>query len=241
MTNTAALSKPPLVAVFDVNETLSDMTGLAGRLEEVGAGAALLPAWFAATLRDGFALTAAGAYADFSAVAVPTLAAMLAGVETLRGTARTAAEHVVAGMAELDLHPDVAPGLRTLADAGVRIVTLSNGAAAVAESLLERAGLRDLVEGCLSISDAGRWKPAAEAYAYAARRCTADPGQLVLIAVHPWDIDGARRAGLRTGWLSRDGRAYPSFFLTPEAIGHDLPALAAELIDGGRDAEQTRP
>lgn len=241
MMNTASHSKPPLVAVFDVNETLSDMTGLAGRLEEVGAGAALLPIWFAATLRDGFALTAAGAYADFSAIAVPTLAGMLAGVETLRGTAQTAAEHVVAGMAELELHPDVAPGLQQLADAGVRIITLSNGAASVAESLLERAGLRHLVEGCLSISDAGRWKPAPEAYAYAARRCEADLGQLVLIAVHPWDIDGARRAGLRTGWLSRDGRAYPSFFLAPEAIGHNLPALAAELIDGGPDAGQPRP
>ncbi len=235
--NTPTTSRP-LVAVFDVNETLSDMTGLAGRLEEVGAGAELLPIWFAATLRDGFALTAAGAYADFSAIAVPTLAAMLAGVETLRGSAQAAAEHVVAGMAELDLHPDVAPGLQKLADAGVRIVTLSNGAAAVAESLLKRAGLRDLVEDCLSINDAGRWKPAAEAYAYAARSCTADPSELVLIAVHPWDIDGARRAGLRTGWLSRDGQAYPSFFLAPEAIGHDLPALAAELIGQGPDVDQ---
>lgn len=231
-------TSPPLVAVFDVNETLSDMSGLARRLQEVGAGGDLLPVWFAATLRDGFALTAAGAYADFSAIAVPTLATMLADVQTLRGTAQHAAEHVVAGMAELDLHADVAPGLQRLADAGVRIVTLSNGAAAVAEALLERAGLRDLVEDCLSISDAGRWKPAVEAYAYAARSCTAEPGQLVLIAVHPWDIDGARRAGLRTGWLSRDGQTYPSFFLAPEAIGRDLPALAGELIGGGPDAEQ---
>ncbi len=238
MINTAVHSKPPLVAVFDVNETLSDMNGLTRRLAEVGASADVLPVWFAATLRDGFALTAAGAYADFSAVAVPTLAAMLSGVETLRGTAQAAAEHVVAGMAELDLHPDVAPGLRMLADAGVRIVTLSNGAAAVADSLLERARLRDLVEDCLSISDAGRWKPAAEAYEHAARSCAADPSELMLIAVHPWDIDGARRAGLRTGWLSRGGQAYPSFFLAPEAIGHDLRALAAELIGEGPDVQQ---
>lgn len=216
------------------------MTGLAARPEEVGASAGLLPVWFAATLRDGFALTAADAYADFSAVAIPTLAAMLAGVETLRGHAQEAAEHVVAGMAHLDLHPDVAPGLQRLADAGVRIVTLSNGAAAVAESLLQRAGLRHLVEDCLSISDAGRWKPAADAYAYAVRRCAAEPGELALIAVHPWDIDGAHRAGLRTGWLCRDRRGYPPFFLAPEATGHDLPALAGALIDPGPGTQQIR-
>ncbi|MEP6953366.1 MAG: haloacid dehalogenase type II [Solirubrobacteraceae bacterium] len=223
------MSPSPTVAVFDVNETLSDLGGLAERLADVGADPGLLPTWFAATLRDGFALTAAGAHADFAAIAVPTLAAMLGEATNVRGSAADAAEHVVAGMAELDLHPDVAPGLRALAGAGVRVVTLSNGAARVAESLLERAGLRDLVERCLSVTDAGRWKPAPEAYAYAARTCAADPGELALIAVHPWDIDGARRAGLRTGWLSRDGGAYPPFFGAPEATAHDLPRLVATL------------
>jgi len=164
---------PPRVAVFDVNETLSDLSGLVPRLTEVGAPPDLLPAWFAATLRDGFALTATGCLADFATIGSFTLASMLSDVDDLRGTPEEAAEHVVSAMAQLDLHPDVAPGLRTLVEAGVRVVTLSNGAARVAESLLERAGLRDLVERCLSVSDAGRWKPAPEAYAYAARHCDA--------------------------------------------------------------------
>ncbi len=46
----------PRVAVFDVNETLSDLSGLVPRLTEVGAPPAVLPAWFVATLRDGLAL-----------------------------------------------------------------------------------------------------------------------------------------------------------------------------------------
>ncbi len=220
----------PRVAVFDVNETLSDLSGLVPRLTEVGAPPDLLPAWFAATLRDGLALTAAGCLADFAAIGSFTLASMLSDVDDLRGTPEEAAEHVVSAMAQLDLHPDVAPGLRTLVEAGVRIVTLSNGAARVAESLLERAGLRDLVERCLSVSDAGRWKPAAEAYAYAVRCCDVEPVDAVLVAVHPWDIDGAARAGMRTGWLARDGGAYPPFFRAPELSARDLPALAAALI-----------
>ena len=219
----------PLVAVLDVNETLSDLSGLALRLEEVGASPGLLPLWFAATLRDGFAITAAGELADFASIGVTTLASMLAEEENLESGPEESAEHVVGAMAELDLHPDVAPGLRALADAGIRTVTLSNGAPRVAESLLERAGVRGLVEECLSVNDAGRWKPAPEAYAFAARRCAADPGDLTLIAVHPWDIDGARRAGLRAGWLSRDGGEYPAFFLPPEVTGTDLPGLVAEL------------
>ena len=220
----------PRVAVFDVNETLSDLSGLVPRLTEVGAPPDLLPAWFAATLRDGFALTATGCLADFATIGSFTLASMLSDVDELRGTPEEAAEHVVGAMAQLDLHPDVAPGLRALVEAGVRVVTLSNGAARVAESLLERAGLRDLVERCLSVGDAGRWKPAPEAYAYAARLCDVEPGDATLIAVHPWDIDGAGRAALRTGWLARDGAAYPSYFRAPELRARDLPALAAALV-----------
>lgn len=219
----------PAVAVFDVNETLSDMGGLVPRLEKAGAAASILPLWFAATLRDGFALTAAGGYAEFSEIAIPNLAALLAGADGLRGSPQEVAEHIVASMAEIDVHPDVADGLRVFHAAGVRIVTLSNGSSRVAESLLERAGLRDFVEQCLSVSDAGRWKPAPEAYRLAADRCEVQAYELALIAVHPWDIDGALRAGLRAGWLSRSGAPYPPCFREPDATGQTLSELAARL------------
>jgi hypothetical protein len=51
----------PAVVVLDVNATLSDMRGLAPRLEQVGAGGELVDLWFAQTLRDGVALAAADA------------------------------------------------------------------------------------------------------------------------------------------------------------------------------------
>lgn len=219
----------PAVAVFDVNETLSNLDGLASRLEDAGGDPRVLPVWFAATLRDGFGIAAAGGYADFAEIATPTLAALLSGADGLRGSPQEVAEHIVEAMAELDLHPDVADGLRRLHAAGVRIVTLSNGSSHVAESLLERAGLRDLVEQCLSVADAGRWKPAPEAYAHAVDRCAVQAGELALIAVHPWDIDGALRAGLRAGWLSRHGAAYPPYLREPEAVGQTLSELAATL------------
>jgi 2-haloacid dehalogenase len=45
----------PLVIVFDVNETLSDMSSMGQRFEDVGAPAHLAKTWFAGLLRDGFA------------------------------------------------------------------------------------------------------------------------------------------------------------------------------------------
>lgn len=159
MATTPPEAPAPEIVVFDVNGTLSDLGGLSRRLEQLGGRGDLITAMFTATLRDGFALTASGTLADFADIAVPTLAAMLNDTDGLTVSAEAAAQHVVAGMSELDLHSDIGPGMRQLAENRVRILTLSNGAASVAESLLERAGLGDLVERCLSVSDAGHWKP----------------------------------------------------------------------------------
>ena len=95
----------PAVAVFDVNETLSDLNGLASRLREVGGYPGVLPLWFAATLRDGFAITAAGGYADFSEIAIPTLAGLLSGTDGLRGSPQEVAEHIVSRWPSLTCTP----------------------------------------------------------------------------------------------------------------------------------------
>ncbi len=59
-----------------------------------------------------------------------------------RPARRRRVEHVLAGFADLAVHPDVPAGLRALRGASLRLVTLGNGAAAVAERLMDRAGLR---------------------------------------------------------------------------------------------------
>lgn len=71
----------------------------------------------------------------------------------------------------------------------------------------------------MSVEDAGSWKTAPAAYAHAARRCGVDPAQMLLVAVHAWDIDGAARAGMATGWVNRSDPAYPGYFRDPTYVG----------------------
>ncbi|WP_217915738.1 haloacid dehalogenase type II [Miltoncostaea marina] len=213
------------VVVLDVNETLSDMAPLGRRFADLGLDPALARAWFAGVLRDGFALTAAGGDARFAAIAEAELRRLLDAAAPGHD-AGAAVAHVLGGFATLGVHPDVPGGIAALADAGHRVVTLSNGAAAVAERLLAEAGVRDRVEACLSVEAAGAWKPARAAYLHAARACGVAPGDMTMVAVHPWDIDGAVRAGLRTVWISRDGAAYPPHFRPPGRTARGLDALA---------------
>ncbi len=184
--------------MFDVHETLSDMAPIAARFAEIGAPRQLAPLWFAGLLRDGFARTVAGASERFAVLGDGALRTVLHGVELDRDR-DDAIAHVLAGIAQLSVHPRCPAGIRALRAGARRLVTLSNGAAEVAQRLLERAGLRDEFETLVSVEDARVCKPHPEAYAYAARTCGTEPANMMLVAVHPWDIDGGRprRSGHR--------------------------------------------
>jgi 2-haloacid dehalogenase len=208
----------PALIVFDVNETLSDMEPVRGLLAELGAPPGLADSWFPSTLRDGFALTAAGSYAPFAAIARTHLGEY--------------ADPVLERFGQLEVHPDVPDGIRQLHALGIRMVTMSNGASAIAEGLLERAGVADLVERRLSVDDVRCWKPAREAYRHAVETAGVHPADAMLVAVHPWDLDGAKRAGLQAGWLDRDGTPYPrEVFAEPDVQATTLGGLADALSE----------
>lgn len=223
----------PEVVVFDVNGTLSDLSGFAPRFTEAGAPPGAAEVWLAAVLRDGMALAAAGTGVPFSTVASECLRAVLF-TEGQGGAPDPVVDGVVeglvAGFSELDLHEDVVPGVERLAQAGLRLVTLSNGSAAVAEQLIGRVGIGDRFEACLSVDEPGVWKPAAKAYRYAADVCGVEPGAMTMVAVHPWDVDGAARAGMGTAWVNRRGAPYPGYFSAPDRIVGAIGDLAAHLV-----------
>jgi 2-haloacid dehalogenase len=217
----------PAVIVFDVNETLSDISAMQTRFAQDGAPAPLARLWFATVLREGFALAATGEAARFADIGVEVLEELLAsaGVSSPEGTAA----RLVSSMAELPLHPDVGAGIRALRAAGHRLITLSNGSANVARRLTEAAGIDGQFNRFLSVEDAGAWKPHRAAYEYAAQQCQTTEGQMLLVAVHPWDVHGAARAGLRTAWLNRTGADYPSYYARPDLTVTALVDLAPIL------------
>ncbi len=222
------MTHAPSVIVFDVNETLSDMAPLAQRFTDVGAPAALAKLWFATLLRDGFALASAGDNGRFAEIGAEALRGLLLGLPLDHGTDH-AVEHVMQGMSQLSVHPDVVDGVRALRAAGYRLVTLTNGATAVADRLFAAAGIRGAFERLLSVEDAPTWKPAAAAYSYAADVCGVPARDLLLVAVHPWDIHGASRAGLSTAWLNRTGGPYSRYFADPDIVISTLTDLANAL------------
>ena len=121
----------------------------------------------------------------------------------------------------LDPWPDVVTGLQTLRSAHV-ISTLSNGHLALLIDLARHGSLQ--FDCLLSAELAHAYKPAPEAYLTAARLLGVAPSELMLVAAHPWDLGGARAAGLQTAFVARPleyGPASPRH----EDPGADVSAL----------------
>ncbi|QXJ21296.1 haloacid dehalogenase type II [Actinomadura graeca] len=96
--------------------------------------------------------------------------------------------------------PDAADGLARLRRRHV-VAALSNGGFALMTHLIKAAGLP--FDCVLSAELARAYKPAPEAYLTAARLLDVAPSQILMVACHTWDIDGARAAGLATAFLER--------------------------------------
>ncbi len=100
----------------------------------------------------------------------------------------------------LDPWPDVRAGLEALRRRRVA-AALSNGHVALLVDLARHADLR--FDCVLSAELAHTYKPAPEAYQTAAQLLGVEAAELMLVAAHPWDLEGARAAGLRTAFVER--------------------------------------
>lgn len=215
------MAAPPDVVAFDAVETLFSLTSLEPRLVEAGGSAATLPLWFARLLAHGFAITAASDYRSYREIAKASLQAVLPDARD------QVLDHVVAGLAQLDAHPDAAPAMGRCVE-GARVIVLTNGSRRGTQKLLERGGLDAFSEAVVSAEDVGTWKPAPAAYLRAADTAGVQPEALGLVTVHSWDVHGAHRAGLTTGWCSRLEGRFGSVFDRPDVGG----ATLLDVVEG---------
>lgn len=216
----------PAVVAFDVVGTLFSLDPLAVWMRGAGLPEGSLPEWFARFLRDAFALETAGGYVPFRQVAGAALEVMLAE----HGLPASSASAVLQSFSELPPHPDVRPAFEQLRRAGVRVVALSNGAAETTQRLLRQAALDSFVERVISIDEARHWKPHREVYLHAARVVGVTPSALALVAAHAWDVLGANRAGLTTGWVSRQETVFQSAMGEPSVQGRTLTEVVEALL-----------
>jgi 2-haloacid dehalogenase len=217
------------VIAFDVNETLLDLGALDPHFERAFGSAAVREQWFAQMLQLAFVGGLTGRYVDFS-MAQRAALAMLAerhGVD-LDGDVGDA---IAAGMRSLPAHPDVPAALDALRAADLRLATITNSPLDVAQDQLHGAGIADRFDAILSADEVRALKPRPEPYELVARTFDVQLGDVRLVAAHAWDIAGAGAAGCATAFVARPGKVLSPLTETPDVVGDDLRAVAAQIIE----------
>jgi 2-haloacid dehalogenase len=218
----------PRVIVFDVNETLLDLSALEGPFEAAFGKPGVRQQWFGQLLQSALVSTVTGAYTDFGAVGRAALQMV-----ARRNSVELSPENVDAIMGtfrSLPPHPEVRHALERLRASGLRLATLTNSTEAVATAQLTSAGLTDLFERMFSADTVKRLKPAREPYEMAARELGVEISGMRMVAAHAWDIVGALRAGAAAAFVARPGMVLDPLGPVPDVVGADLEEVAGRIL-----------
>ena len=218
------------VILFDVNETLLDMSKLKKALMKAFNNKAAFHQWFGLLLQYSLVDTVTKHYHDFRTIgdaALDMTASMLQ-----EKSLKPADKHkILELMTELPAHQDVPEGLKLLLEAGYSLVAFTNSTRSVLDQQLRYADLIHYFEQGLSVDEQRQYKPYVGTYHVAARQAGApDPTTAILIAAHGWDIAGALHAGLQAGFIARKGQTLYPLAPDPTFQGKTLVEVAKQII-----------
>ncbi|MGC1343472.1 MAG: HAD family hydrolase, partial [Candidatus Binataceae bacterium] len=133
----------PLI-VFDVNETLLDLTTMEPTFERIFRDKGAMRLWFANLIMYSAALTVAGCYVPFTDIgsAVMKMLADTRGIKIQDADKK----ELVEKFSTMPPYPEVPAALRKLRAAGFRLFTLTDNLPEVQTRQLEHGGIVDFFE-----------------------------------------------------------------------------------------------
>ena len=127
---------------------------------------------------------------------------------------------------DLEPFPEVRPALEALRDRFV-LIALTNG-----NARLDKIGIDDLFHDIVYAEAVGAAKPDARVFDAAVEVGGAAKHETIHVGDHPkYDVDGARRAGLRAVWVNRNGGEWPEDLAPPDRTIRHVGELEA-IFDG---------
>ncbi|MDH3226732.1 MAG: haloacid dehalogenase type II [Thermoleophilia bacterium] len=216
-------------AIFDVNETMLDLSGLDSTFSRIFDDPTTRREWFARLLHLSVTSNALGLRSTFGALGTEALDATGAS----RGVEIGAAEHEALGAAirTLPAHPDVAPALLALRSRDWRLIALTNSTGEAATGQLTSSGLIQYFDRTLSVEAVGQFKPAPEPYLYATRVAGVAIDDVWMVACHDWDLAGAAAVGLKTAYVERAGMTFADIYPPATVTGADMLVLARRMLE----------
>ena len=130
----------------------------------------------------------------------------------------------------LNLQPykDAIEGLKSLSSR-YKLVALSNGEQWYLEELLKN-NVPVEFDAIISVQQVGVFKPHPAVYRKAVQLLECQPGQIMMVAAHAFDILGAQACGFRAAYVNRYGLPTEESSYQPEIVVNDFVELAGRLL-----------
>ena len=123
---------------------------------------------------------------------------------------------------------DAIDGLNQLSEK-FNLVILSNGEQNYLDYLAKNRIEMDF-HSILSAQSVGQFKPHPSVYRYACRSLNLEPGNIMMVASHSFDILGARHSGFRGAYVNRYDLPYDESEYKPDLISNDFTDLCEQLL-----------
>jgi len=217
--------------VFDVNETLLDISTLEPFFQRVFGNATVLREWYAELILYSQTMTLSGMYVPFGELASGVL--RMVGENNQVVVQDTDVSDMKSLFGSMPAYADVAPALTKLRDAGFTLVTLTNSAPSPAPTPLEKAGIAALFDDHFSVAEVGNFKPHPLTYKMVADRLGVDTSNLCMVACHLWDTIGAQSVGCQGAFIARPHNSvlHVPNVPRPDFTSYDLSKLADQIIE----------
>jgi 2-haloacid dehalogenase len=200
------------------------------KAEEIfpGRGTELSNAWRTRQFEYTWLRSLGGHYADFWQVTEQSLvyAAKSSGID-LSADKR---DRLMQSWLALKAWPDVAPGLRQLKSAGIRMAFLSNLTAAMLDAAVKNSALDGFFEPHLSTDRVRAFKPDPRAYQMGLDAFKLKKQEIAFAAFAGWDAAGAKWFGYPTFWVNRLNTPVEELGVTPDGIGSGLGDLVKFVL-----------
>lgn len=221
---------------FDMYGTLVNPIRIWRQLEQFIAGGdaqRVAEVWRMKQLEYTFRLTAMERYEDFEEVTRKALdyALAVAGKQLDMGQKQM----LMAQYNDLERFEDVQPGLERLKAAGHTMAVFSNGSPSMLSAIMQAAGLNQYFQGFVSVDEVKVYKPSPKVYRLVANRLGRPIGEVRLISSNPFDVIGARNAGMQAAWIDRSGGVFDTLGERPDIVVRTLVELADALEGKGSD------
>ncbi|GAD80110.1 haloacid dehalogenase type II [Vibrio ezurae] len=216
------------IILFDINETVLDLSSLKTHFIKAFGQQDALPLWFSRLLHASTVCIATGVRSDFATLAAITLDNLAAYYQVTLNDAQKSG--LLKEFARLPTHSDIKPALSKLRQHGFKTVAFSNSSSALINQQIAQAGLADYFDELVSVESTGSFKPDPLVYDFVMQHLGVEKTNVRLVATHDWDTHGALSQGLKAAYIARATPFYHPLYLKPDIQSQNMLEIVEQII-----------